>query len=673
MLLLKNLRTPAARRDWKPVEKALDAAEKALPDSPQVALLRAQMLLSQDRPEDAEKLLRKARDKDFSDPALWRALTALADQRGDWDQAEKILKEGDAVFGDTPERRTAKAEHYVARYGKEAADRLQKLAENTQGYSEDQLLELWGGLLRAALQMDDTRLINLYSQKIAEKKPDDVDIRYFLFERALRSADLPAIEKALKEIERVAGKGAYWLYGQAVVLYLSGKDEKDANARTAKFQQALALLNKAQERRGDWSRIPLMEGGIYDALGKPDLALDNYRKAFDMGERNPRGTKRLVQLLMQTHQYAEADQLLGQLEQEQPTLTSELNRAGAELDLQLGDYNRALDRARKGATADSKNYLDHLWMGQMLGVLGSQAKAAKQDKKSAELLAQAEKAFRRAVELEPTLPQPWVALVRFYSVNGEVDKAEKAVEQAKLKIPVKDAPLALAQCYQAMHKPEEAEKQYEAALQTAPQNIAVSKIVAGFYAQIGKLPSAEALLQKIIDGKVPGETADVMWARRLMAQILRTRNGYDNLQKARKLLEQNLADDPSSADDNRLLAELNSTDPDRSHREKAQGYIKTLEENKKATPEDLLRLAYMYDSSGDWIKAANLYRTLIADNPKEPRYLVAFIEGLLRHKETSSVPMYLDRLKELAPSGSSPSLCSPNCCAPTIIPIRRSL
>ena len=650
MLLMKNRRLPPQKRNWKSVEDVLNKAEEALPDSPQIPILRAEALLAQDRAADAEKLLREACDKNPKQVVFWRAITSLADRREDWEQAEKLLREADELFGDTPERRTAWAQHLVRRHGKEATERLRKLAENTESFSDEQRVQLWSGLLGTAMQVDDTEQIDLFCRKIAEKQPNNVNIRYLLFERAQRAADRPAMERALKEIEQVAGQGSNWLYGQAYLLYLSGKDEKDKKDRAATLQQAIKLLAKARELRGDWSRIPLMEAGVYDALGQPRKALEYYRKAFGMGARNPNGVRRIIQLLMQTRQYAEADQILRQLEREQPQLAPELSKAGAEVALQQEEYDRALEMARKAALADSKSYLDHLWLGQMLGILGSRAKAVKQDQKAEELLGDAAKSLRRAAELEPKLPQTWVALIRFYSVVGEVDKAEKAIEEAKLNIPAKDAPLALARCYEAMHKTEDAEKQYEAALEAAPQDIAVTRVVANFYARTSKLQSSEALLQRIIDGKVQGENSDLVWARRQLALICATRGGYENLQKARKLLEQNLAGSEASALDRRALYQVSAADPQRAKRDQAVPLLEEMLKDQTATPDDQLKLAIMYEAAGEWIKAGNLYRSLVATYPKEPRYLVAFIEALLRHNEVSSVEMYLDRLVELAPN-----------------------
>ena len=67
----------------------------------------------------------------------------------------------------------------------------------------------------------------------------------------------------------------------------------------------------------------------------------------------------------------------------------------------------------------------------MLGILGFQAKAQGQSAKAKDLIDDAEKALRRAVELEPKLPTVWVSLVQFLSRIGEDSKAKTAIEQPK--------------------------------------------------------------------------------------------------------------------------------------------------------------------------------------------------------------------------------------------------
>ena len=84
LLLVKTLKQSPSQRNWKQMEKILDAAEKAMPNSPDILVLRAEMLSSQGRAADAEKLLSEARDKNESSLPYGKALITFAE--GDKDQ-----------------------------------------------------------------------------------------------------------------------------------------------------------------------------------------------------------------------------------------------------------------------------------------------------------------------------------------------------------------------------------------------------------------------------------------------------------------------------------------------------------------------------------------------------------------------------------------------------------
>ena len=177
MLFINTARQKAGQRNWKPVEKLLDAAEKSLPDSPDVPVLRANMLVAQGRAADAEKLLLKTRDKYPKQFTAWRALVVLAIRDKDWEKAEGLLAESEKALGDTVELRLPRIAVLRAARRRDAVPRLRKLAENADRFSEQERLQLWSGLLGAALQVGDKELAGSLAQKIAEKQPNNVQIR----------------------------------------------------------------------------------------------------------------------------------------------------------------------------------------------------------------------------------------------------------------------------------------------------------------------------------------------------------------------------------------------------------------------------------------------------------------------------------------------------------------
>ena len=94
---------------------------------------------------------------------------------------------------------------------------------------------------------------------------------------------------------------------------------------------------------------------------------------------------------------------------------------------------RALQLARQAVTADSKDYRSLLWLGQLADRAGERAEA--------------ERAFRRAVEVADTVPDTWAGLILFL-VRTDPKKVEAELDRAKLKVPKNKLPLLLAPCYE---------------------------------------------------------------------------------------------------------------------------------------------------------------------------------------------------------------------------------
>ncbi|MEN6457348.1 MAG: tetratricopeptide repeat protein [Thermoguttaceae bacterium] len=655
LLMMSNLRRAPAQRDWTAVEKALAEAERLMPNSPDIVLLRADVLRMQNREAEAEKLISEGMSKDAKQPAFLRARIVSAERRSDWAEAEKQLAELETVVGDGAAVRLERGQYLIRRYGKQeaAAAGLRKLAQNTQKFADSQYIELLGGLIPLAMQAGDVKFADELRRKFAEKQPNNVQVLYSFLDRALAAGDPAAAEKSLNDIERVAGQDGHWLFGKAMLSILKVEADKTPGKQREAFQKAIEYLTKAHEVQRDWSRIPLMMGNVYAALGMVDQSLMSYREAVDMGDRDVSAMARFLQLLMQTRQFAEAGKLVRQLEQEQgDRLARELLRPSAEIALVTGDTDRAVRLARKAVSDDSKSSTEQMWLAQILAHASRQAKTQSgAAKKAADLLSDAEKAARRAIDLDPKQPQAWVATARLFIQLGQEGKAEKLAQEAANKISQDEVHLALAQIYESLNKNETADEHYKAALAAAPKNSIVARAAAEFYLRINKIEAAETQLARLLDGKNPTRKDDLIWARQRQAMIYVTHGvAYqNNLPKARALIQKNLAEAQPGVLDRRLDAMVDAMDPDPVLR--AQG-VRKMEEMRKtqaASPEDRLALAQMYMHAGDWSKARSEFLGLVTSFDHEPRYLIAYILGLLQFGETSSAEMYIDRLETLIP------------------------
>src|SRR5207249_1915639 len=75
----QNLRLPEKNRDWQEVKQLLARAERNLPDSVDVPILHAEVLLLETtrNKDKARSLLQKARDRRPERVELWLGLAAL--------------------------------------------------------------------------------------------------------------------------------------------------------------------------------------------------------------------------------------------------------------------------------------------------------------------------------------------------------------------------------------------------------------------------------------------------------------------------------------------------------------------------------------------------------------------------------------------------------------------
>src|SRR5262249_43370484 len=198
----------------------------------------------------------------------------------------------------------------------------------------------------------------------------------------------------------------------------------------------------------------------------------------------------------------------------QAPLVGDLQRVAADISLQSGNYNRALDLAAKAVPKDSKDHRDWIWLGQVLWAAAQRADVEPTRRMEAEQ--QAVAALQRAVELAPTAPEGHVALVQHLARTGHLEDAEQVIEQARARLPAAQAPLALAQCYAALGSLERARPLFRAAQQARPDDLTVLRACADFYLRTNAVDEARACLSQVIEVGIKHDQAAAAWARSLL-------------------------------------------------------------------------------------------------------------------------------------------------------------
>jgi tetratricopeptide (TPR) repeat protein len=644
LLVLKNLRLTPAERDWNEVNSLLDRLMQADPKAAGPVILRAEVLVGQDRAAEAEKVLLAARDKMPDQQELWGALLSLAGREKQWDRANQLLGEAKKKFGDRAWLRAAEGQYLLRRFGKDSASKLQELAKGAETLNAADLPRLYGELAALSWDAGDHEQGQRVCRLACAADPANRELRLLQLGMAMRAGDPAEIEQVLKGVRKSEGDGPLWHYGEAARLgLLADKGGKKL------YKQALQHLATARELRPAWAAVPLLAARVHDEQGDTEAALADYLKAIELGDRGQVAIRRAFELLSGQHRYAEADQLLRRLAQEQGMFSTGLGRMASEVSAQLDNMDRALELARQVAER-SKQWRDYVSLGRLLGFLGRRAQLAQQLEDCKARFAEAEKSFRHAAELAPEVPETWVALVQFLSATEQKPAAEEVLREAQRKLPADHAALALGPCQEALGNLTEAAKHYESVLAKDPKDPAAMRRLVEFRLRSGNPEEAESHLRTFVAGQSTAKAEDAVWARRTQAAILRARGGYQNLRQALALVEQNLAV-ARSVEDQQEQALILAGLPQRAERQEA---IKILEELVQAQPAALpqarFALAQLCLAQGDWPRARKHMLALVSNQGKEPRYVATFVTLLLDHQETQEAELWLGRLEQLVPN-----------------------
>jgi tetratricopeptide (TPR) repeat protein len=652
LLLVSNAQKDPRR--WKQVEQELDAAEQEQPGNVETVLLRAELRLAQEQPAAAEKVLRDALGRQPKSLPVWAALAVLAEQRSDREGARRVLDEAEKNLGDSVDLRLARARLWSSQAKEEATPALNGLEAGADRFAAADQARLLQGLGEAQYRLGNiAEAVRLWRQLAARpENAKDLRVRLLLFDVAIRQGDEPGMRQLLGEIKTLDdGDGALWRYGEAArLMWLARQGKKEG------LEQARGLLETVTAQRPTWAPGLLARAELEEMQGRPAEAIARYRQALDKGVRDPRVARQLVQLLSSQQRYGEAEQVLRQLRQQAP-LSADLQRLAVALSLRNDDFSRAEELVRQSTSAESSDYRDQLWLGQVLAAGPQNA-------------AEAEKALRRAVQLADTVPDTWVALVAFLVDTGRTELAKAEIDKARAKLPAADAPLALAQCYEMVGDTAKAREQCQAVLRAKPGDAGVLRSVAAFNLRAGDLKEAEPFLRQLMDGKTKAGEEDVAWARRTLALALAGGRDARRLGEALALVGFRLDGQGRPADglapgavasraEDLARGRILATQSRRPFQARAVAFLEGAAKQQPLAPDDRLLLARLYLSRGDgeasWGKARDQLKELVASNGRNPSFLVFYAQAMLQHGSPREAEQMIDKLEQVEKAKQLPA------------------
>lgn len=643
LLILRELRKPEGRRNWEAAQNVLDSAQQQMPGRPELTILRAEVLAAQKKFDEACKEVNAAREKQPDRPDLWVELATLEQRQGHAENAVSLLEQAEKRLGRLLALRIAWVGYWSTRGGPEVPARLSALEKSASDLTGEDRKAFLGALFEAYTRtVDAARTLDM-GLKLARDDPSNLNLRLNLFDRALQDGNEAAADAIVREISKIetAGDAQAPLTGycEAVLAMRKGKGY---------FDEARTRLRKVAQLRPDWSRVPLVEAQINEKEGKLDLALTNYLRAIDKGDRSLLVGLRAAELLSSHGRYAEAEQVFQRLAGQQSAA-----------DQQRVEIARRLTLARADLAAGKNDFKNHLKLGQMLNLAGQAARSYGQKDQAAALFKEAETELRQTITLARE-PDAYVALVQVLAAAGRADDARKAVADAEQALPGAQNALRLARCYLWTGEPAKVKACCQKAVAGAPEDPQTLQAAATFALEAGATEDAVTYLDRLTQPgtKAPRDVADA--ARRVLALLkLTLAHGAGKIDEALAILGENhttpqgqpgsTADDQSVAD-RRTKARILARYPIRERRREAIPILEKLVEDGAATVDDKTLLYGLYESDDNWPKARAFMTRLLTDDPTNTAYLAPYALSLIRHGQPAEAVPLIQQVEQLAAS-----------------------
>ena len=612
---------------------------KGLPESLDVALLKVDILQARNLPEEAEKALVVAKAKYPTEASLWAALALRAFIQKDLDGADKYLNDGEAKLGDRVELRLMRARLMAPPLTPEGKKKFAALAEGTEKLSLTDRRLLLANLAQRAHELGAEDLAGLLTEQLAIANPDNLAVHHRRFDRAMRGDNESDVKYVLADIRRIDGdKGASTRLAHAMYLIWKAQKQSD-NSGLAEAKELLTDL--AHERQG-WWRASLGLGHVCDLRGEADEARESYARAVDQGATDPEVIARLAQLYVDRRDHARVDALLLKFPEAAAGRES-LLLLGSESAFALGKADRALQMAEKAVEKDAKDYRKQLWLGRIRWMSGKRTEA--------------EAPLRKAVALNGEAPEAWVTLVQYLVRTGRAKEAEKLLDEARRQIKKEESSLALAQCYEAIGRVEEAVEWYAKAMAQKPDDIAVLRTVANFQLRRAdteeKLKPVRVLLERILQTDKKSQE-DVDFAKHWLAISLAISPDYEVRRSALQsvgILDRSRLETTGSLEELTSRALVLSLQSGRRAKQDAIRLFEEVESRRRhLPPEDEFLVAQLETTLGNMKRARSRLTKLVEAQPDNPLYLAYYVRFLLVNEfSITEARKYLAQLQKLQP------------------------
>jgi tetratricopeptide (TPR) repeat protein len=632
-ILARNQRLPVDQRDWTESDQLIEKIVASQPDDPTMLALQVEYLSKKGDREKAKQLVDSLAEKMSDQPVYWLAQVDMATSEKGPDGGLAVLDAAEKKLGEKKEFRVPRI-NLLAQKGDEASlAKLQEIANKAKDLPPTEARPVLATIAQAfhgRRKMD--QALALY-QQMAEANPKDIASQLMIFSVQRDANDDAGMRKSIERIKELAGENnSYTLFCEAARI-VSAVERKEQPASA--LAEAESLLEKAAQQRPNWGTLVRLRGDIAERQGAADEAIMFYERAIDLGDHNPLMLRKLVAMLLERGRRPDAERMLAKVPNASQLLGSRLESV---MNFSQGNIEDALKLAQEAIAEEGESYAMQMWLGGMMKTAG------KND--------EAEKAFRRAVELAPDVATPYLALARFYTETAHKEEAEATIKEMESKLAPEQKTAAMASGYEIVGNTVEAEKQYLALADAKPDDLATLEQVAIFYARQRRNDKVLEFVNRIVEkskSAKPEEQVYVDRAVRTRAELAAQSQTPAGILRAIQIIDANAKPNrPLTNEDLALKARLYAQLPDGNSRQAAIRILQDLTKNNSGRRQDQLLLAQLYDRDGKWNEAKDAMLSLVTstetDGKPNPLFVLNYCDMLLRHDETNEVASWLARL-----------------------------
>jgi tetratricopeptide (TPR) repeat protein len=632
LLIRRAIRQPRDQRNWPEVERHLREAEMDRRQAVEsLTLLRLDLLAAQGGLKEAGALLDSALKKDPRNLQYRLASARLAQRQGQGREALQILDRTETDLGPSLELQLARLDHWGLEGGDTSKAAVARLAATRQQIPAADRPAFLEQLTSAEIRLGQLYLARQHGRELATLQPENLGIRLGLFDLALSVGDHSDAENLVAEIRNAEGdEGTSWPFAQAALLI-----DQVRRGAPEKLDEARRIASEIAERRPQWSAGFALSGEIAELKGQTDEAIKHYTRAVELGNVQLSLVRRLLGLLAQRDRFDEIDRV-AQVLRDQGAALDQITIVKALDAIRRQEFERGIVLARQAFPETSTNYADLLNLGRIY--------------MAAEQTDEAGKAFHRATELGPGVPESWLTYVQYLVQTKRMDQARATVEAARKALPADRSTLTLAQCSLFVGDAKQAEDLIGKALNEEgksadPAALRLAATVSLNQNQVAKVDEYLNRLDRVPDLS-PGDKA---WVNRTRIAILLRQNRPANRDQALQLVDQNLKDDPDSLEDQLLKATILVLQPDR--RGEAIMILERLFGTNRLGTNERFFLAQLYLGQQDVQKYQDEMRKLLGLKVRNPQHLAHFVSHWIGLNQLDQADRWLAELKKAEPQG----------------------